>query len=400
MGLNELPSSQRPHISFFGRVNAGKSSVVNAVTNQKLSIVSDKRGTTTDPVSKAMEILPLGPVVIIDTPGFDDSGELGEQRIERTKRVLKKTDIAVLVVDASKGKEACDLELEKLFLEHEIPYIIAYNKSDLVSGKKINPEKEVLLSALNGEGIYELKEKIASFAKRTEQERYIVRDLVKEGDLVVLVIPIDESAPKGRIILPQQNVLRELLDAGACALCVQDTQYAGLLESLKRKPALVITDSQAFEKISKETPADVLLTSFSILMARYKGFLAQALEGIAAIGNLQEGDLVLISEGCTHHRQCNDIGTVKLPAWLEKFTGKKLRFESSSGNDFPENLEKYRLVIHCGACMLNQKEMESRMKQARQQAVPITNYGTAIACFNGILERSLEILPDYQKLIQ
>ncbi len=401
MGLNDIPSSQRPHISFFGKVNAGKSSVVNAVTGQNLSIVSKKLGTTTDPVSKAMEILPLGPVVIIDTPGFDDNSELGAQRIERTKQVLKKTDIAVLVVDSSieSSTDDCNTELISLFKEYEIPYMIAYNKSDLKDSVSLPDDNCISVSALTGQGIYELKEKLASFAKKAETKNFIVKDLITKDDLVVLVIPIDESAPKGRIILPQQNVLREVLDANATALCVQDTEYASLLASLKRKPALVITDSQAFKQVSADTPDDVILTSFSILMARYKGFLEPALRGIASIKNLKNGSTVLISEGCTHHRQCNDIGTVKLPRWLKEFTKKDLNIKTTSGNDFPTDLTDIDLVIHCGACMLNPKEMQSRTKSAIAQNVPITNYGTIIAYFNGILERSLEILPEYKSII-
>ncbi len=401
MGLNDIPSSQRPHISFFGKVNAGKSSVVNAVTGQNLSIVSEKLGTTTDPVSKAMEILPLGPVVIIDTPGFDDDSELGVQRIERTRQVLKKTDIAVLVVDSSLDDafDSCSMELISLFKEHEIPYIIAYNKSDIKGSASLPSDNCISVSALTGQGIYELKEKLASFAKKAEIKNFIVKDLIKNDDLVVLVIPIDESAPKGRIILPQQNVLREVLDANATALCVQDTEYASLLASLKRKPALVITDSQAFKQVSADTPDDVILTSFSILMARYKGFLESALKGIASIKNLKNGSTVLISEGCTHHRQCNDIGTVKLPRLLKEFTKKDLNIKTTSGNDFPSDLTGIDLIIHCGACMLNSKEMQSRTKLAIAQNVPITNYGTIIAYFNGILEKSLDILPEYKSMI-
>lgn len=401
MGLNDIPSSQRPHISFFGKVNAGKSSVVNAVTGQNLSIVSEKLGTTTDPVSKAMEILPLGPVVIIDTPGFNDDSDLGIQRIERTRQVLKRTDIAVLVVDSSLecAMDDCNMELISLFKEHEIPYIIAYNKSDIKGNISLPSDNCISVSALTGQGIFELKEKLANFAKKAEIKNFIVKDLIKKEDLVVLVIPIDESAPKGRIILPQQNVLREVLDANATALCVQDTEYASLLASLKKNPALVITDSQAFKQVSADTPDDVLLTSFSILMARYKGFLEPALKGIASIKDLKNGSTVLISEGCTHHRQCNDIGTVKLPRWLKEFTNKDLNIRTTSGNDFPSDLTGIDLIIHCGACMLNSKEMQSRTKSATAQNVPITNYGTIIAYFNRILERSLDVLPEYKSII-
>ena len=400
MGLNDVTSGERTHISFFGRRNAGKSSLVNAITGQQLSIVSDELGTTTDPVSKAMEILPLGPVVIIDTPGFDDEGKLGQLRIEKAKKVLGRTDIAVLVADASIGLTACDNELISVFKEKNIPYIIVYNKNDIQNDSHACNKNEICVSALTGDGINDLKEMLGGInASIKSKTTYIVRDLIQKDDIIILVIPVDESAPKGRIILPQQNVLREVLDSNASAICVQDTEYAAVLKSLAKKPALVITDSQAFRQVAEATPQDIPLISFSILMARYKGFLSEALKGVSAIKALQDGSTVLISEGCTHHRQCNDIGTVKLPRLLKSFTGKSLNIKTTSGNNFPEDLSGIDLIIHCGACMINQREMQSRIKTAVSQNVPITNYGTAIAYFTGILKRSLEILPDYLDLL-
>lgn len=400
MGLNDVISGERTHISFFGRRNAGKSSLVNAITGQQLSIVSDELGTTTDPVFKTMEILPLGPVVIIDTPGFDDDGKLGQLRIEKAKKVLGRTDIAVLVADASIGLTACDNELISVFKEKNIPYIIVYNKNDIQNDSHACNKNEICVSALTGDGINDLKEMLGGInASIKSKTTYIVRDLIQKDDIIILVIPVDESAPKGRIILPQQNVLREVLDSNASAICVQDTEYAAVLKSLAKKPSLVITDSQAFRQIAEATPQDIPLTSFSILMARYKGFLSEALKGVSAIKALQDGSTVLISEGCTHHRQCNDIGTVKLPRLLKSFTGKSLNIKTTSGNDFPEDLSGIDLIIHCGACMINQREMQSRIKTAVSQNVPITNYGTAIAYFTGILKRSLELLPDYLDLL-
>ena len=392
--MNHTPSGERVHIGFFGRRNAGKSSLVNAVTNQDLAVVSDTRGTTTDPVFKAMELLPIGPVVIIDTPGFDDEGALGELRVRKAKQILNKTDFAVLVVDASEGMKQCDEELEALFLAKEIPYLIAYNKSDLLSESRQASDKEICVSALKRENIEELKERIAASAKVDEDRFMIVRDLVKPGSLVVLVIPIDESAPKGRLILPQQQVIRDLLEAGAASICVRETELEELLNKLSPvKPDLVITDSQAFKEVSSIVPADILLSSFSILMARHKGFLDTAVKGVNAIDRLQDGDCVLISEGCTHHRQCNDIGTVKIPRWLYKYTGKQITIETSSGAGFPEDLSKYSLIIHCGGCMLNEREVRYRMKCAIDQGIPFTNYGITIAYMNGILKRSTEIFP-------
>ncbi len=392
MSLNSTPSSERVHIGFFGRRNAGKSSIVNAVTGQELSVVSDVKGTTTDPVYKSMELLPLGPVTIIDTPGFDDEGALGELRVQKTRQILNKTDIAVLVVDSSIGITAVDSELIEMFTAKKLPYIIVYNKSDIFQ-KSSCGENEISASALSGTNINELKEKIAALAKNEENSRRIVGDLINEGDFVVLVTPIDEAAPKGRLILPQQQTIRDILDAGAMAIVTKETQLAQTLAKLGTKPAMVITDSQAFGIVSKIVSADIPLTSFSILMARYKGFLETAVKGAAAIGRLSDGDRVLISEGCTHHRQCGDIGSVKLPALLKKYTGKTLEIELSSGRDFPDDLSPFSLVIHCGGCMLNAREVEYRRKTAEDALVPFTNYGTAIACMNGILRRSLEIFP-------
>lgn len=397
MSLNNTPNSERIHIGFFGRRNAGKSSVVNAVTNQQMSVVSSILGTTTDPVTKAMELLPLGPVLIIDTPGFDDNSELGEQRIARTKEILRRTDIAVLVVDSTIGKQDTDYELIKIFKERKVPYIVAYNKSDL-TGEQLYSDG-LAVSARKMTNIYKLKEAIAKLVK-LDAPSTICGDLINKGDLVVLVIPIDGSAPKGRIILPQQQVLRDVLDKGATAVCVQDTELESTLKKLSQKPSLVITDSQAFESVSKIVPDDIMLTSFSILMARYKGFLKTAVRGAGMLDELEDGDKILIAEGCTHHRQCEDIGTVKLPKWIRKYSGKELQFETSSGNSFPQDITEYRLIVHCGGCMLNEREMQSRRELADSAGVPFTNYGTVIAYMNGILKRSLAVLPDYQKYIK
>lgn len=392
MGLNDTPQSERIHIGFFGRRNAGKSSVVNAVTNQQISVVSDVKGTTTDPVTKAMELLPLGPVVIIDTPGFDDEGALGEMRVKRTKQVLNRVDVAVLVVDGTVGKTGADNELIEIFTDKKIPYIVAYNKSDI--SEQSDCSDGVAVSALDGTNIGLLKEKIAHLTKTDDTKLKICGDLVSKGDFVVLVVPIDSAAPKGRLILPQQQTIRDVLEAGATAIVVRDTELKSTLESLGKKPKLVITDSQAFESVSKDVPEDIYLTSFSILMARYKGFLKSAVEGAAAIDRLKDGDKILISEGCTHHRQCDDIGTVKLPRWLKNYTGKQLVFENSSGKGFPDDLSPYSLVIHCGGCMLNEREVQYRRKFAEDSEVPFTNYGTSIAYMQGILKRSLEVIPD------
>ena len=389
MSLNDTPSANRIHIGFFGCRNAGKSSIVNAVTGQELSIVSDTKGTTTDPVQKAMELLPLGPVVIIDTPGYDDEGELGRLRVRRTRQILNKTDVAVLVIDAAVGMRACDRELLELFRAKDIPHCVVCNKCDLAPAGTDG----LRVSARTGEGVEQLKQTIARLARSEGAEPRLVSDLLSPGDLVVLVTPIDQSAPKGRLILPQQQVIRDILDHHAMAVVAQDTELAQTLQALGKTPAMVITDSQVFGRAAADTPEDIPLTSFSILMARYKGLLDTAVPGAAAIDSLQDGDKVLISEGCTHHRQCEDIGTVKLPRMLKKYTGRDVTFVTSSGNDFPEDLSPYKLVLHCGGCMLPGREVLYRMKCARDQNVPMTNYGIAIAYMQGILRRSVAMFP-------
>lgn len=400
MGLNNTPSGNRIHIGFFGKRNAGKSSLVNAVTGQELAVVSETKGTTTDPVYKAMELLPLGPVMMIDTPGMDDEGELGEQRIQKAKQVLNKTDIAVLVVDGTAGITESDEELVTLFKEKEVPYLIVYNKSDLEGvSKKTYEDNEIAVSALTKDGIHELKEKIAHFVKVEESRFQIVGDLLKPLDVVVLVIPIDSAAPKGRLILPQQQVIRDILEAGAVSVVAREMELKETLNKLGTKPRMVITDSQAFKQVAADTPADVYLTSFSILMARWKGFLETSVKGVAVLNSIQNGDKILIAEGCTHHRQCDDIGTVKIPNWICKHTGQTPEFVFCSGTEFPEDLSPYRLVIHCGGCMLNEREIRYRMKCAVDQNVPFTNYGIAIAHMNGILERSIEVLPDMKGIL-
>lgn len=399
MSLNDTPSGERVHIGFFGRRNAGKSSVVNAVTGQELSVVSDVKGTTTDPVTKAMELLPLGPVVIIDTPGFDDEGKLGELRVRRTKQILNRTDIAVLIVDASAGIRETDEQLIGIFNEKKLPYIVVYNKSDL-SEKSDCKDNEIAVCAIDGTNIWELKEKIAALAKASEAEpKHIIADLLDPEDMVVLVTPIDSSAPKGRMILPQVQTLRDVLDADAMAVFTKESQLEKTLAGLSAKPKMVVTDSQAFAMVSRVVPEDIPLTSFSILMARYKGFLEAAVRGAAAIPQLRDGDTVLISEGCTHHRQCGDIGSVKLPALLKKTTGKELNITLSSGREFPEDLSGISLVIHCGGCMLGEREVVCRRKTAEDQGVPFTNYGIALAMMNGILKRSIGIFPDLAALV-
>ena len=399
MGLNDTPSGNRIHIGFFGRRNAGKSSLVNAVTGQELSIVSDTKGTTTDPVYKAMELLPLGPVMIIDTPGMDDEGTLGELRIRKTKQVLNKTDIAILVVDASVELTEADKEMVHLFEEKEVPYIIVYNKADLVANLTITGEHEIAVSALKNQGIFELKEKIAHLVKVEDSRFRIVGDFIKPIEFIVLVIPIDSAAPKGRLILPQQQVIRDILEAGAVSVVVKETELAQTLVKLGTKPYMVITDSQAFKQVAKDTPEDILLTSFSILMARWKGFLDTAVKGVTALNGIQDGDKILVAEGCTHHRQCDDIGTVKIPKWVREYTGKNPEFAFCSGTEFPEDLSDFKLVIHCGACMINEREMRYRMKCAMDQHIPFTNYGIAIAYMNGILKRSLGVFPELADLL-
>lgn len=397
MGLNETPSADRLHIGFFGRRNAGKSSLVNAFTGQELSVVSDVKGTTTDPVRKSMELLPLGPVVIIDTPGYDDEGALGEMRVRKTKQVLNRIDIAVLVVDATEGMKECEEELLALIQKKNIPYLIAFNKADLLEEVPEDGAKSIYVSAVKHQKIEELKEKTGELVNTDAGKLQLVGDLIHPDQLVVLVIPIDKAAPKGRLILPQQMVIRDVLEADASAICVKEYELRGLLEKLTEKPALVITDSQVFAKVSADVPADIPLTSFSILMARYKGFLEMAVEGVRAMEHLKDGDKILISEGCTHHRQCDDIGTVKIPRWLKQYTGAQITIETSSGRDFPEDLSPYALVIHCGGCMLTEREVRYRMKCAEDQNVPITNYGTVIAYMQGILQRSLGIFPYLQE---
>lgn len=429
MGMNETPSADRVHIGFFGRRNAGKSSIVNKVTGQELAVVSDVKGTTTDPVSKAMELLPMGPVVIIDTPGIDDEGHLGELRVRKAKQVLNRVDVAVLVVDATVGKTSVDEELIHIFKEKEIPYLVVYNKADLLKTKdgnrlssdnnlnrnthagavkessvsqkqgheNQNTEQSIYASAATGQNIYELKEKIASLAVTDELKLRLVGDLLEPSDFAILVVPIDKAAPKGRLILPQQQTIRDVLEAGAVAIVIKEDELSNTLETLGKKPKLVITDSQVFARVSEETPEDIWLTSFSILFARFKGNLKTAAAGAAALDRLKDGDKILISEGCTHHRQCDDIGTVKLPRWIRNYTGKELEFEYSSGRDFPEDVTKYSLIVHCGGCMLNEREMRYRQKCALDQEIPITNYGIAIAYMQGILKRCVEMFPDVRK---
>ena len=389
MLLNTTTSSERLHIAFFGCRNAGKSSLVNAVTNQQLSVVSDIKGTTTDPVQKAMELLPIGPVVIIDTAGLDDGGELGELRIEKTMQVLGKTDIAVLVVDSTIGINEYDKQIIKLFEERKLPYVVVYNKSDLAPSLTLPHGEGIAASALTGEGVNELRELLGKIASANKVEKYIIKDRLKAGDIVILVIPIDESAPKGRLILPQQNVLRECLDAHAVPICCQVDELEGVLKNIT--PKFVITDSQAFNKVKDIVPENIILSSFSILMAQYKGNLQKLLEGAETLLKLKDDDKVLISEACTHHRQCNDIGTVKLPKWIENYTGKNINFEFTQGGEFPADLSKYKLIVHCGGCMINEAEMTTRQKKAVSQGVPMLNYGMAIAYMNGILERALRI---------
>ena len=399
MSLNATPSGERVHIAFFGRRNAGKSSLVNAFTGQSLAIVSDVKGTTTDPVSKAMELLPLGPVQIIDTPGIDDVGELGALRVEKTKQVMRKTDLAIVVLDATAPMDQADQALLALIKARELPHILAFNKADLLETVPESQENTIYVSAKTGYHIHELKELAASLAQAAAQERPLVRDLLDPGDTAVLVVPIDKSAPKGRLILPQQQVIRDVLEAGASALVCRDTELSQTLAALAAPPKIVITDSQVFGKVDKLVPPAVPLTSFSILMARYKGDLPLTVAGVAALKTLREGEKVLIAEGCTHHRQCEDIGTVKIPKWLEGYTGKKFQYAFTSGGEFPEDLSSYALVIHCGGCTLNPKEMAARQRLAKEQQVPITNYGVLIAALHGILPRALAPFSDVAALL-
>ena len=407
MGLNSTPSSERVHIGIFGKRNAGKSSVINAITNQSLAIVSDIKGTTTDPVSKAMELLPLGPVMIIDTPGLDDVGELGKMRIQKSYQVLNKSDIGILVIDGTFGQTDEDKALINKFKEKNIPYIVVMNKLDLVRKQQNIDENEInsnpntiWVSSTTKENIYELKEMIAKQAPTDEPKFKIVGDLLNPSDFVVLVVPIDKAAPKGRLILPQQQTIRDILEANANAIVVKENELKNTLENLGKKPKLVITDSQVFSKVSTDTPKDILLTSFSILFARYKGDLKEAVKGVKTLEDLKDNDTILISEGCTHHRQCDDIGTVKIPKWITKYTNKKINFEFTSGTEFPYDLSKYKMIIHCGGCTLNEREMKYRVKCAQDQNIPFTNYGILIAYTQGILKRTLEPFSDISCLLE
>ncbi len=388
--MNNTVNAEKLHIGFFGMRNAGKSSLVNSITNQNISIVSSVKGTTTDPVKKAMELLPLGPVVIVDTPGLDDEGELGELRIEKAKRVLSTINIAILVVDSIVGKTKLDEELIANFKEKNLPYIVVYNKCDLLEKRENLSDNEIYVSSVNKENIEELKEKIGEFAKDLENRKRIVGDLLETGDIVVLVIPIDESAPKGRLILPQQQTMRDILDSNCSFVACQETELEATLNALSKKPKLVITDSQVFEKVAKIVPENILLTSFSILFARYKGNLEELVKGAEALKNLSNNSKVLIAEGCTHHRQCNDIGTVKMPKWIEEFTGSKPQFTFTSGTEFPSDVSNFELIIHCGGCMVTEQEMKYRMETAKKAKIPMVNYGIAISTMHGILERSLK----------
>lgn len=409
MSMNQTPMSERVHIGFFGKRNAGKSSVMNAVTGQDLAVVSEVKGTTTDPVYKSMELLPLGPVVMMDTPGIDDEGELGSLRVKKSYQVLNKTDVAVLVIDGTAGASEEDMALLERIRKKDIPFVVVINKKELsdkeVEGSvrqslSLDDSQLAFVSAATGEGIYGLKEKIAAVAAAEEPEKYLVRDLLDPSDVAVLVVPIDSAAPKGRLILPQQQTIRDILEAGAISVVVKETELKDALEKLGTKPKMVITDSQAFAQVAADTPDDILLTSFSILMARYKGNLKQAVHGVTALDSLEDGDTVLISEGCTHHRQCDDIGTVKIPRWIREYTGgKEIRIETTSGTEFPDDLTKYKLIIHCGGCMLNEREMKYRLSCAADQGVPMTNYGIMIAYVKGILKRSVETFPEIYKML-
>lgn len=408
MGMNQTPASERVHISFFGKRNAGKSSVINAVTGQDLAIVSSVMGTTTDPVYKSMELLPLGPVVVIDTPGIDDEGELGALRVRKSYQVLNKTDIAILVVDSTTGKGEEEFALLHKFHEKHIPYLVVYNKIDLLSVEKIKNlamsvrAGEVLVSAADGMNIQELKEKIATLKPEDTHQYPLIQDLIEPLDLVILVVPIDKAAPKGRLILPQQQTIRDILERGALSLVVRNTELKSTLDHFLAQgvcPKLVVTDSQAFARVSKDVPENITLTSFSILFARYKGELETQLKGVAALSSIEDGDHILIAEGCTHHRQCGDIGTCKMPEWIRNYTGKEPVFEFTSGTEFPDDVSSYKMVVHCGGCMLNEREMKYRIACCQDQGVPITNYGILIAQVTGILKRSLGPFPKMQELV-
>lgn len=409
MSMNQTPMSERVHIGFFGKRNAGKSSVMNAVTGQDLAVVSEVKGTTTDPVYKSMELLPLGPVVMMDTPGIDDEGELGKLRVKKSYQVLNKTDAAVLVVDGLAGAAEEDAALLERIRRKRIPYTVVLNKQDLASEKikeqtmhilGISGEQMLCVSAADGTGINELKERIAQIAEPEESKLRIVGDMISPSDFIMLVVPIDSAAPKGRLILPQQQTIRDILEADAVSVVIKEDHVGETIESLGKKPWLVITDSQAFEKVAADTPEDILLTSFSILFARYKGNLEMAVKGVTTLDKLKNGDKILISEGCTHHRQCDDIGTVKIPRWIREYTGKEIQFETTSGTQFPDELGEYKLIVHCGGCMLNEREMKYRLSCAEDQGVPITNYGILIAYIKGILKRSVELFPEISSLLE
>ena len=407
MSMNQTPASERVHIGFFGKRNAGKSSVMNAVTGQDIAVVSDVRGTTTDPVYKSMELLPLGPVVMMDTPGIDDEGELGALRVKKSYQVLNKTDVAVLVIDGSIGASPEDAALMERIKAKNIPYVVVINKKELISpgaAEKISDTlgvtgRLIQVSALAGDGINELKEEIAKAANTGEPERYLVRDPLKPSGIAVLVVSLDKAGPQVWLILPQQQTIRDILEADAVSVVVKENELKSLLPQLNKKPKLVITDSQVFDKVAEDTPDDIMLTSFSILFARYKGDLESVVRGVTALDSLEDGDTVLISEGCTHHRQCGDIGTVKLPAWIQAHTGREVRIETTSGTEFPDDLSGYKLILHCGGCMLNEREMKYRLKCAEDQGVPMTNYGIAIAYMKGILRRSVEPFPEIYRLL-
>ena len=409
MSMNQTPMSERVHIGFFGKRNAGKSSVMNAVTGQDRAAVSEVKGTTTDPVYKSMELLPLGPVVMMDTPGIDDEGELGKLRVKKSYQVLNKTDAAVLVIDGLSGASEEDAAMLKKIRKKQIPYTVVLNKQDLASEEikeqtiqmlGIGREQLLSVSAADGTGINELKERIAQIAKPEELERRIIGDMISPSDFIVLVVPIDSAAPKGRLILPQQQTIRDILEADAVSVVIKEDRVRETIESLGKKPRLVITDSQAFETVAADTPEDILLTSFSILFARYKGNLEMAVKGVTALDKLENGDKILISEGCTHHRQCDDIGTVKIPRWIREYTGKEIQFETTSGTQFPDELGAYKLIVHCGGCMLNEREMKYRLSCAEDQGVPMTNYGILIAYIKGILKRSVELFPEISSLLE
>ena len=409
MGMNQTPTAERTHIGFFGKRNAGKSSVMNAVTGQDIAVVSDVKGTTTDPVYKSMELLPLGPVVMMDTPGIDDEGDLGNLRVKKSYQVLNKTDVAVLVIDGTAGASEEDRALLIRIREKKIPYVVVLNKKELAPPEaeqdtarflELAEDHMISVSAADGSGIHELKEMIGRIAKTEEPEKYLVRDLLAPSDIAVLVVPIDSAAPKGRLILPQQQTIRDILEADAVSVVVKETELKNVFEKFAQKPKMVITDSQAFAQVAKVTPDDILLTSFSILMARYKGNLEQAVCGVTALDALEDGDTVLISEGCTHHRQCDDIGTVKIPRWIREYTGKEIQIETTSGTEFPDDLTKYKLIVHCGGCMLNEREMKYRLSCAQDQGVPMTNYGILIAYVKGILKRSVQVFPEIYELLQ